>query len=319
MFRHLGLSIRHCGIAIALIGAPLQAQEPTPEATPEAGADEADSITVTGRRAASRADVSRQARDIALHDGNRRSNPLARFERPVCPGVMGMPEDLAEHLVGRIRYVAQIAGMDLAPENECRPNVLVAVVPDGREGLEQLERGLPAMFSRMSVRERRALLSASGPVHVVTANVERTRDGFEIPPREGQGAPPTLSVPLAFSRIYLTTRQDIEGVVILVEAGALDGLSIVQLADYAAMRGFAETQAPDGEIMAMDTILTLFSEGNTAPQSLTNFDLAYLRSLYDGIPNMSASSRLLGLNRQLRRMEDAPGIDRQGDDAGELE
>ncbi|HWK42481.1 MAG TPA: hypothetical protein VNR60_11175 [Croceibacterium sp.] len=270
---------------------------------------EDDSITVTGRRPATRSEVSRQADQITPRNGNPRRNPLARFEKPVCPGVIGMPEAWAEHLVGRVRHVAGLVGMDVAPENACDPNVLVVFVPSARDGLAQVEKVFPDMFRRMSLQERERLREDTGAVRVVTASVERTRDGFDVPPRTGSGSPPVVSVPLAFSRIFLTTREDIESVILLIEARAAGGMSVVQLADYVAMRSFAETRHPPEDVLAMDTILTLFEPGASAPQSLTDFDLAYLRSLYDGIPNMPATTRTLGLNRQLRRMEqDGTGI-----------
>lgn len=299
--------IRLAIVSLATMGLvpPAPAADRQPEAPPAASAPapevESD-ITVTGRRPATKSEVSRQAEQITPRNGNPRRNPLARFEKPVCPGVMGMPEQWAEQVVGRVRYVAGMAGLRLAPEGACDPNVLIAFVPDADKGLEQVERAFPAMFARMSIRERERLRGETGAVRVVTASSERTRDGFEVPPRQGSGSPPVVSVPLAFSRIYLTTREDIESVVLLFEARAVDGMSLTQLADYAAMRGLAETRPPPEEVLAMETILTLFEGDPSPPEALTDFDLAYLRSLYDGIANMPATTRTLGLDRQLRRM-----------------
>lgn len=289
-------------IFAAAMSVPLAAQVSSAQETAEPEDREDGDIVVTGRRA-TRSDVSRQARQITRREGNPRRNPLARFEKPVCPGVIGMPVEWAEHLVGRMRYVAEQAGMDLAPEDTCHVNVLIGFVPNSQAGMRQFEGVFPVLFANWSRRERDALFEAPGPVHVATLSVEKTRDGFEVPPRRGAASPPVVSVPLAFSRIYLTTREDIEGVVLLFETRAVDGMSIVQLADYAAMRSFAETQAPSAEVLAMNTILTLFEPDAAPPLSLTEFDLAYLRSLYDGIANMPASTRTLGLNRQLRKMD----------------
>ena len=279
-----------------------QTQARTETQAPAQAADDGD-IIVTGRPEPRRADISRQARAIGRSSGSAYRNPIARFEGPVCPGVMGLPEELAEHMVGRIREIAERAGLRLAPENACRVNVVIAFVPDTRAGMEQVERAMPGLFDNVSRADRRAIYESSGPVRLVTAKLEKTRDGMPIPRDDGRGGPPVVEIPLAHSRIFLTTREDIEAVVLLFERAAVDGLSVVQLADYAAMRSFAETSPPRDEVLSMDTILTLFQPGAQPPQSLTAFDEAYLRSVYDGLPNMPAMSKMLGVNRQLRKME----------------
>jgi len=51
----------------------------------------------------------------------------------------------------------------------------------------------------------------------------------------------------------------------------------------------------------MDSILTLF-DSDTPPLGMTEFDRAYLRSLYDGSPNLPAFRKISGTTRQLRLM-----------------
>ena len=62
------------------------------------------------------------------------------------------------------------------------------------------------------------------------------------------------------------------------------------------------TKPVEGEA-AMGTILALFDPSGEAPQALTDFDQAYLRSLYEGIPNLRGISRLVGVNRELNQLE----------------
>lgn len=71
-------------------------------------------------------------------------------------------------------------------------------------------------------------------------------------------------------------------------------MTLVQLADYATMRGLSHTRPAAGE-EAMPTILALFTEGSLRPEELTSFDVGYLRSLYWSVPNVSAASKLLAL------------------------
>ena len=79
----------------------------------------------------------------------------------------------------------------------------------------------------------------------------------------------------------------------VIEARAIDGLSPVQLADYASLR----LLAPTGEVEvagadAPRTIMTLFAAPDSAPATMTRFDRAYLAALYR-MPRGSFSKEVL--------------------------
>jgi len=88
---------------------------------------------------------------------------------------------------------------------------------------------------------------------------------------------------------------------VLFDRTGVRGKTVIQLADYATMRGFARTRPAEGDA-AIDTILALFDEGAVPPGGLTDFDKAYLRSLYEGIPNLRGQSRILGVNQELKQV-----------------
>jgi hypothetical protein len=110
---------------------------------------------------------------------------------------------------------------------------------------------------------------------------------------------------MAHSKIYLPVREDITQVVVVFDLDQVHGKSLDQLADYATMRGLAQTR-PVEDAPAMDTILTLFHSASP-PQALTQFDRAYLAALYDSIPNLPGITRVMGVNRQLRLQQAADG------------
>ena len=118
-----------------------------------------------------------------------------------------------------------------------------------------------------------------------------------------------VSMWMAHSKIYLATREDIEFVVVLFDLEKMKGKTLVQLADYATMRGLARTRPVEGAEnsgdQAMETILALFDPGSPPPAEMTEFDRAYLAALYDGIPNIPGVTKVLGVNRQLRLQERA--------------
>src|SRR6476620_109871 len=96
------------------------------------------------------------------------TEPPARFEDAVCPGVVGLETTAAEYLVGRIRQNAGALGRRMAPPETCEPNLLVAFVDDGRRMLQTLDRSNASAFAELTPGERRQLLSQDGPVHVVS-------------------------------------------------------------------------------------------------------------------------------------------------------
>ena len=114
------------------------------------------------------------------------------------------------------------------------------------------------------------------------------------------GMPPEARGSASHSRIYFPLREDIYSVLVIFERDLVRDKTLLQLADYATMRGLAFTRETRGEVPA-DTILSLFDGDGPKPERLTAFDLGYLGSLYDGIPNMPAMSKIRNVDRHMRR------------------
>jgi len=281
--------------AALLVSLPAAGQESEPP--PAAREEGDDNIVVTGERATHR-EVSRQAREITDIGGGIRRHPLARIEDRLCPGVLGLKQAGAELMVDRIRWNAEKLGLWLADDTNCSANLIIAFVEDGQAALAALVDERPYLFDTMTRPERLAMLAEEGPVRVWTTAETRTRDGMPIEQHESLFDPPVVSMWMAHSKIYLTIREDITQVVVLFDREGVRGKSIIQLADYATMRGFARTRPTDGDA-ALDTILALFDANHEPPPSLTDFDQAYLRSLYEEIPNLPAATRLLDVSDEL--------------------
>ncbi len=255
--------------------------------------------------------IQRQARDIAIGQGHLLETPLARFEDRLCPGVVGLEDDFAFALNARIRANAEMLGIRLL-DGDCRPNFVIVFAEDGEAIFRQLIEDNPENFRYLNSGEISDILEP-GPVHV-WANVEpRTLTGMPIARVRDLTAPPSTGSFGAHTRIYTTMRNDISSVMMTMDRAAVRGYSLRQLADYATMRGLAQTRIPDATVM--DSILTLFDQENP-PVGLTEFDQAYLRSLYDGMPNLPAYRKISGTARQLRLMaeESAEGAGSAGSD-----
>jgi hypothetical protein len=300
------MTILRASLVAALAGAllavaPAAAQDGAqPDAQPPEAAPPAEDIVVTGERPTHR-EVSRQARDVTDIGSDIRDRPLARVEDRLCPGVIGLKRYAAELMVDRIRWNAERLNMWLADDTDCRPNLIIAFVDDGKAEIAGLVERQPWLFETMTRPERLALLAQDGPVRVWTTAQTRTRDGMPIERRESLANPSVTQMWMAHSKLYLTIREDITQVVVLFDRDGVRGKSIVQLADYATMRGFARTRPAEGDA-ALETILALFDPDHEPPAQLTDFDQAYLRSLYKEIANLPAAMKLLDVSDELERL-----------------
>ena len=287
------------GALLLAVPAPVLSQDSAPAAEE---AETGNDIVVTGERdEPSASTINRQARDITDSRGDLLHSPLARIEDRLCPGVIGLKQEAAELMIDRIRWNAERLDMWLAGEDGCTPNLIIAFVEDGKAEIAELFERKPTLFQTLTIPERKALLEETGPVRVWTTAQMRTRDGMPIQRRESLDAPPVVAMWMAHSKIYLTVREDITQVVVLFDRAGVRGKTLIQLADYATMRSFARTRPADGDA-PLNTVLALFDEDAAPPTGMTEFDVAYLRSLYNGIPNLRAASRINGVSRELGRV-----------------
>src|SRR5690606_7847872 len=220
--------------------------------------------------------------------------PLARFEDPLCPGIVGLQIEAAEEMVGRIRANAAEFGRRLAPEATCDPNAIVAFVDDGQAFAQRMQRENGWVFAELSQSNKQEVLNEPGPARARLRVRARTRDGMPIPRRENMVDLPQTEVWMAHSKIYTATRNDILYALVLIDRDAVRGMSIGQLADYATFRILTRT-LPQTTEARNASILSLFDPGGTPLPGLTDFDRAYLAELYRGLPNIPGPARLAQL------------------------
>jgi hypothetical protein len=221
-------------------------------------------------------------------------DPLARFEQPLCPGIIGLEVDGARAMVARIRENAARLGVRTAAEDSCSANLIVIFLADGQDYLQRLSHDRGYLFDSLTRHDQEELLAREGPARAWLTTETRTRDGMWVGERENLADLPMAGMWSAHSLIYVPTRQDITAAMVLIDRDAMAGRSIIQLADYATLHGLADfvpAAAPE-----TPTIQRLFSDGpGDAVAGLSAFDLAYLERLYSSIPNLPAARRLQGL------------------------
>jgi hypothetical protein len=97
--------------------------------------------------------------------------------------------------------------------------------------------------------------------------------------------------------------------VVVIEREAVAGLTAVQVADYAAMRAFTQVDEAALREARAPTILAAIEApmGTAVPNTLTEWDLAYLRGLA-GTPAFRAAGlqRANIRRRMMNQLRDAP-------------
>ncbi|MGV3556266.1 MAG: hypothetical protein ACO1OD_13535 [Croceibacterium sp.] len=230
--------------------------------------------------------------------GVQREEPLPRFQDPLCPGIAGLQVEAAEMVVGRIRENAESLGLPTDDPATCRANILVAVLADGKSYVNALRDRRPYVFEALDKRQREALFETAAPARSWVRVVTRTRDGMVVDRPEGLDIPPQAAMAMAHSRIYSAVRQDIISAGVLINASAMSGVSLLQLADYATMRALAG-DSREAISQRGGSILALFGEDGAAPAELTEGDWIFLRTLYGTLDNNPAATTLAIAQRRI--------------------
>ncbi|HEY7809876.1 MAG TPA: hypothetical protein VIA98_05825 [Allosphingosinicella sp.] len=271
-----------------LLAAPAAAQNQTEQE----GEQE---VVVTGVR-----DMDEQLRGFvdALTD-TPGGGQLSRFENEICPTVVGVPPAQKQTIVHRMKKVADAVGIAVGGP-KCTPNVLLVVTGDKAAFIEALQKKYSYYFGDMSNAEIRRLARAPGPAaawHV--QGPKRTADGVELQEnRDGVAVNRTTRVG---SRVSAAARPQFAAAAVVVEEKALDGLTTIQLADYAAMRAYSRTD-PAKLPGAAPTILKVLETpmGEEVPITMTEWDIGFLRSLYAAPKNISAAAQRSQIGRGLK-------------------
>lgn len=268
----------------------LQAAPPPPQqkSSPE--------IVVQGRR-----DVERQIDNfVRVLTDTPMEGQISRFDWAVCPTVAGLSSRQNIEAAERMRAVAEAAGLNVARPG-CKANVLVVVADDSKKFVDWLRNKEPRFFEGVSPKEM-GLLSRGGPAEAWHVEGRLDADGREVPYDriKGEYINERTDVP---SRLSTDSRPNFTAAIVVLDSHALGGLTVAQLADYAAMRAYARTDPSLLAKSSAPSILTILDApvGSSVPVTLTEWDMAYLKSLY-----ASNGNRLAGQQRQemKRKMAD---------------
>lgn len=258
-----------------LLAALLTAAQPAAAAPPPA--EDEQTITVTGNR-----DVRETVQEfVAALAPGRTARPLNRFEREVCPLVLGLSKAHSDAVAARLRRVASEVNMRVGKEG-CGSNLFVLVTVDKKKLLDEMRRGDGEAFGSLSTDKIRALYRQPGASTVWHSEGPPIgRDGKEAAFDDSAGYYVNRTTEAA-TRTNSGGARQFASATVVVERRALEGLTVTQLADYVALRAFTGADPARLSSEKVPTILTVLDAPNNAevPASLTEWDLAFLNGFY---------------------------------------
>ncbi len=262
-------------LAILCVSTSAWAQTPD---TPDPDEAVVDDVIVTGR---SLEVLTRQfTEEVASPVAGR---GLARWRGPVCIGVFNFQRQLGFQIADGLAHLGGSLGVPINDE-ACEPNILIVGAADGRQvASDWVDRSYrdfrPAISDSAGSREAldqfrtsdRAVRwwAISRPTYF---NVFRRTAN----PTGGPGAVP-IEV-FAKSQLRGRIRDDLQRLVIILDAARLSDIPADDLIAYLAMVSFAQVDM-QADLEAFDTVLNVFT-AKPDGGGLTEWDRAYIQSLY---------------------------------------
>lgn len=264
----------------------LFASAPSEEATPPK--KEKSEIVVTG----SKQELRYLLKDMLAVSAD--TKQIGRFERKICPKVVGYPADYSAILERLIRVNAQAAGSELAKE-DCRPNAVLIFIDEPQRFVAELADAVPGYFGHKTEKQRDALAADYAPVYSWRVVDIRSHEGQELQGTEtitgrlaGGSAMNDANTAKVVrwakaTRVGENTRQDILLSMAVVDITKTEGKSLRQLADLATMHLLLDLDSNAPTAAPADSILRLFDDGldgGSAPARMSAMDQAMISGLY---------------------------------------
>ena len=271
----------HCGsFLIAALGAMADASPP-PAAVP------VPEVTIQAKRDAIEQRVREYVRD-SLYLENDEGAPT--WSSPVCPAIAGVSHAEAEFMLTRLSATARAAGVPLGAAR-CTPANLYVLVTAKPEKVLQWTKAHWHLFQGTPVSIVNDFIATFRPVRAWYTSQQVGADGASA----GVGLPGGASLSSqpgapTFaghepSRLVRNVEWNLTAVVVVVDKTQLHGIRIGQLTDYISMHAFSHLK-PRADFGDVPTILRLFENPAQAPEALTSWDEAFLKSLYHTDPKL---------------------------------
>jgi len=261
-----------------------------------------ENVTVTGTRRAFHAFAQSFVSPTAV------TGKIARWEHGICPIVAGQNEKYARFISQHLQYVALAVGAPVNKDASCKPNIEIVFTTTPQDLLDAVAKDDQHYLGYFeSVAQKKALATVTRPIQAWYATestdlrgMARLDTGRSVVGGTTVGNFNALTVPLgdqvqnasanltdmpAFFHVTGDRLNDgvhtgFRHVLIVIDSAKLAGQDIVPLADYISL--LALSQLAPNACQDLPSIANRMAPDcrHEAPDSLTQYDLAYLEGLY---------------------------------------
>jgi len=219
---------------------------------------------------------------------------IARWERRICPVVVGQNPHFTAFIMQRVKYVALAAGAPVITDASCKPNIEIVFTTTPQALLDNVRKNDPVYLGyATTIAQQVALAAVTRPVQAwyttetIDLNGARSLDngrslgeGIEIF-RKSQNPIFVSKVTRSNgNRINDGVHSGFNHILIVIDTAKLGGEKIVPLADYISMLALTQPSALDA-CQELPSVVNLLAQNcRDVADGLTQFDLAYLQGLY---------------------------------------
>jgi hypothetical protein len=262
-----------------------------------------ESVTVTATK--SREAFHNFTRTFATPTVN--TGKIPRWERRVCPVVVGQNPHFTTFIMQRVKYIALAAGAPVNTEASCTPNIEIVFTTTPQALLDSVRKNDPEYLGyATSSAQQAALAIVARPIQAwyTTETVDLngkswvdtgrsvgsgiTMKNFNASAMVDGGAVSgdTLSMDSAHfaqssgSRINDGIHSGFNHILIVIDSTKLAGQKIVPLADYISMLALTQLNSLDACQQLSSIVNIMAAKCDHATDGLTQYDLAYLQGVY---------------------------------------
>lgn len=286
---------------LIVLAAMIAVSQPQPEPSTVPAAGPADQAIIVRGRQVTRGDIATAVADIGRSQASGGFvSQYARWTEPVCVSVAGLPRDGGQLVADKVGSLAREVGLG-ARGPGCAPNVFIVVTPDPEAMIRQMAARSPKLVYGVPSSVLREIVDSQDAVRWITSTIVKSAKDDPIQSNAlgvaGRGLavlPQWGSSKIIASSKIVTTR-----ITIVVDAKQLGGISYAQLSGYLGLATLSQSKVTTRK-PPVDTLLTLFAPGETPPEDLTEFDMAYLRALYVTNQTLSADLQRMDIVNTVR-------------------
>jgi hypothetical protein len=211
-----------------------------------------------------------------------RSQQLGRWDREICPAVLGVDQAQADYVAGRIALHAAPLGLR-ARSAGCSTTMLIVVTNEAQALASAFARDYPVTLGSDGRARLGRFAASRAPVRWISVT-ELCPFGCSLPN----------------SRLSLATHPAFRAMILIVDGRQIGGFGLGELADYVSL--VALGNPPLSGTRPETSILSMFERARPEGYrfELTNNDRSFLAGLYRSRANAPASEQRASIARRMR-------------------